>query len=43
MPEDPTAALFGMTGFAVLAAMEFDRVLHVLIETERAEAPCPGC
>jgi transposase len=35
--------LFGMDGFRVLAVDEHDGVIHVLVELERGDAPCPGC
>ena len=43
MLDQPIDLLFGMDGFRVLAVDEHDGVLNVLVELERAEAPCPSC
>lgn len=43
MRDHGTDALFGMEGFRVLAVDEIGGCVHVLVELERAEAPCPGC
>lgn len=43
MGDDATSTLFGMTGFRVLAVDEDGGSVNVLVELERAEAPCPGC
>lgn len=45
MRDEVTSTLFGMAGLRVLAVDEDDAdgAVHVLVELERDDAPCPGC